>query len=484
MAPADGPILTFRIDQIRVLLVHLAHKSVAAADRQPIFVESPTVLADSWSTPGSVILKSADYPIRILGTDRDVIELANCGRIDMVPIDSSIVGHIETSVSADDHMTSVAWIDPKIVAVGMHTASEVAIEGNAAVLGFELRYAQDINAICVVRVNLDDAEVHRPRVERIHADPRLTAIVGTIHSTVFSSLGSLHVLDIRGLAEIRIGVRAIIASTVSRRHCDLQLFRVGTAKYGNLYLVPRLEFSNRGHKGFVVCNGFAAHRLHDIVGLQASFLSRSIGRDFSQERATGIGVVALNAHINIALCNRSCGRCSRTIFQGDRQFHGLGPSYNLQFNFVASRSRANECDHVVVGASSFALVLSDHVRFFKTRFFGWGICGNSSHHNFSIFVFSGDSQPNASLCRLGLLSSRSTGESGFQSERLFAPFDLDRDFITDLFCSQNRECFVEVTDRFLAHGNQLIANFETGFFSWAFGHDLRYYRFTLFVRSY
>ena len=51
MSPTKRAVLTFRIDQIGILLIHLANEAIAAADGQPVFIECSAVLADGWSSP-------------------------------------------------------------------------------------------------------------------------------------------------------------------------------------------------------------------------------------------------------------------------------------------------------------------------------------------------------------------------------------------------------------------------------------------------
>ena len=208
-----------------------------------------------------------------------MIELSDCRRIDMVPVGPPVISNVKTTVSTNDHVSTIVGIDPKIVTVRMDSAPEIAIEGQTAVLGLELRHSQYIDSIRIAWVDFDDAEIHRTRIERVHSFPSFTAIIGTINAAVFMPLGTLHILYVWRLTEIGIRVWAIAGSTIACRKRHFNFFRIGAAYDRNLGFVPHFEFADGCYERFVVGNRLASQRLYDIAGLYASFLRRTIGSD-------------------------------------------------------------------------------------------------------------------------------------------------------------------------------------------------------------
>ena len=188
-----------------------------------------------------------------------MIELADCGRIDMVPIGSAIIRNIESAIPSDHHVATIVRVDPKIVAVSVNTSTKVAIECNTAILRFELRNSENIDTLCIVGVNFDDTEVHGTRIERVHAFPSFATIVGAIDSAIFVSLCPLHVLDVRGLSEVRVGVGAFVRlATLAGRKGDFQLFALGSSEHRDLRLVTRLALANRRNERFEIGDRFSS----------------------------------------------------------------------------------------------------------------------------------------------------------------------------------------------------------------------------------
>ncbi len=206
MTSTDPSVLTLIVDKVGVIRVHSTDKPIASRNRDPIFVNSTTLLADRRTAPRTIVLKSAKHPVGFLGTNRDVIELTDGSSVDMVPIIAVVVGHVETAVSADDHMSAVFGIDPQVVAIRMNTATKVAGERRSTIDRTKLRYTQDVDALIIARVDSNDTKVHWANVQRIDAFPSFTRIVGAIDAAIIGSFRSLLILNVWRLAKIRISV--------------------------------------------------------------------------------------------------------------------------------------------------------------------------------------------------------------------------------------------------------------------------------------
>src|SRR4029078_4625815 len=113
MPPADCAVLALGINEVRVAGIDTADKTVTAADVDPVLVDDTAAFTDRRAAPRGVVLQSADDPVPLLEADRDVIELAECGRVDVVPVAAAIVAGIEAAVTADWHVEGVAGVCPK-----------------------------------------------------------------------------------------------------------------------------------------------------------------------------------------------------------------------------------------------------------------------------------------------------------------------------------------------------------------------------------
>src|SRR5262245_13452077 len=176
MPPIDRAVLAYGTDEIRVARIDAADEAVAAADGEPIFVDDAAVFADRWAAPRAVVLQPAEDPVRLLESDGHVIELAQGCGVDVVPVAAAVVAGIKAAIAADEHVASVAGINPEGVAVGVRAAAEVVGERQPAIFRLIMRDAEDVHAIGVLRIDTDQAEVHGPRVERVDALPRFAAV--------------------------------------------------------------------------------------------------------------------------------------------------------------------------------------------------------------------------------------------------------------------------------------------------------------------
>ena len=241
LPPANGAVLALAINQIGIVGIDATYESVAAADVQPILVDDASAFADRRPAPGAVVLQAADNPIWLLQADRHVIELAKCGRVDVIPIAAAVIAGVEAAVAAQQHVPAIAGIDPEGVAIGVRAAAKIAGEGQPAVGRLKMGDAKHIDLVGVAGIDPDHAEVHRPGVERIDPLPSVAAIVRAIDATVLVALSALLVLNVRTLTEVGECVRPCprwTAGTIFQR--DLNLFGLAAAEDRELQLIAGL----------------------------------------------------------------------------------------------------------------------------------------------------------------------------------------------------------------------------------------------------
>src|SRR5207237_5719417 len=119
---------------------------------------------------------------------------------EMIPVGGAIVTRIETAVAADEHMPTIARIDPQCVLIGMHALAGIRTERLSAVARFVKVHAADVNVSLILGIDLDIAEVHRPRIEAIDALPGFAAVGRFVDAAVFKAVGPLLVLYVLHLA--------------------------------------------------------------------------------------------------------------------------------------------------------------------------------------------------------------------------------------------------------------------------------------------
>ena len=108
----DHPVLTLGIEQIRIVRIDPTNETVTAVEIDPILVDRPASPANRRTRPGAVVLQPTCYPVRLLGADRHMIELTDRCGVDMVPCRPAIMACIDASIASDDHVSSIARINP------------------------------------------------------------------------------------------------------------------------------------------------------------------------------------------------------------------------------------------------------------------------------------------------------------------------------------------------------------------------------------
>ena len=131
-----------------------------------------------------------------------MIELTDRSGIDMIPGRPTIVRSVDTAIASEDHVPTIARVDPKIVTIGMDPSTEILGKGRSSIPGLMLCDPQHIEILLVARIDLHDAKIHRTSVQGIDTLPACPAIGGLINATVLVSLGTLLVLNVWGLTEV------------------------------------------------------------------------------------------------------------------------------------------------------------------------------------------------------------------------------------------------------------------------------------------
>src|SRR6185503_12126956 len=101
------------VNDVGIIWIDAAHEAIAATDAQPVFINGAGAAeTDGRPHPRAVVLQSARDVVRLLGRDGDVVKLAEGHGVQMVPVRRAIVSRIPAAVGPDEHVPSVAWIDP------------------------------------------------------------------------------------------------------------------------------------------------------------------------------------------------------------------------------------------------------------------------------------------------------------------------------------------------------------------------------------
>src|SRR5262249_33693725 len=114
--------------------------------------------------PGPIVLQSAVDAIGMPCVNRNVIELPDRRRVQIIPVLHAVVGGIESAVAADNHVPAVARVDPQRMLVGMHAVAAIGLETLAAAAGSVPGIAEDVDVLVVAGIDTDLAEVHGARI--------------------------------------------------------------------------------------------------------------------------------------------------------------------------------------------------------------------------------------------------------------------------------------------------------------------------------
>src|SRR5262249_7524658 len=173
-------VLRFGIDDVQLGWVYLTLKAVVSQQARPVGGRDALAAArGAGTTPRPAVLKPAIDPIGFALVHGDGVELCNRQVLQALPSRAAVVRECHAAVVAEDQMTRIARVDPEGMMIGVRALCSVPVrEGLAAVSREVQRYAQNIDALIVVGVDTNLAEIERPRANIVAFRPGLPAIVG------------------------------------------------------------------------------------------------------------------------------------------------------------------------------------------------------------------------------------------------------------------------------------------------------------------
>ena len=302
-----------------------------------------------------------------------MIKLTDRGGIDMIPGRPTIVRSVDTAIASEDHVPTIARVDPKIVTIGMDPSTKILVERRPTVSGLMLCDPQHIEILLVARIDLHDAKIHGASVQGIDTLPACPAIGGLINATVLVSLGALLVLNIGGLTEIGVGVRSSgRASGKPIGQNDFDFERLVGPFDLHLEFVVWLMGTDFTHEPFVVGDVFSIELKDHIAGLQTRFFGRSGLGDRREIGTSTRGIFTLNSHKHVALSRRlqsaPTPSASYASFQNDAQFYFFLSALDLELDFVPFGFLLNLFVQCLQSTGGLSINLGDHITDFDPSF--------------------------------------------------------------------------------------------------------------------
>ncbi len=179
----DVPVLRLAERDAVVARVLEDDEAVAALERGPVIVGDADGAADlARSAPVVVVLHPAADVERDRHVVAHVVEEPDRQVRQERPGPGAIVGDRQSAVVADQHVVRVGRIDPDRMDVVVDRLGDVGGDRLAAVECLVQADAAEIDDLGVGRIDVDLAEVHRPRVGVVHLAPRRAGVVRTIHA--------------------------------------------------------------------------------------------------------------------------------------------------------------------------------------------------------------------------------------------------------------------------------------------------------------
>ncbi len=129
-----------------------------------------------------------------------MVELADRRLVQVVPRLATVPGHVRPAIGTQHHVTTVSRIDPQGMPVGMHATPKIAAERHATIRGMVLADTQYVDVTLVGRIDLDHAEVHRPRMQAVDPLPVPTSVHRLEDASVLIPILPLLILDVGALA--------------------------------------------------------------------------------------------------------------------------------------------------------------------------------------------------------------------------------------------------------------------------------------------
>ena len=180
----DVALLRLGVHQIRIRRIERAVRAVAASDRQPVRVADSLLAARvARPYPVRVVLQPTADAIRHRVVGIDAKELAAGKSIEVCPPFRAVVALVQPAVRAQKHALRHVRIDRERVVVRMHILEAILTPRLAAIVGHVEHESQHVNALVVLGIHANLAEVERAWIELALTSPGRTGVVAAKHST-------------------------------------------------------------------------------------------------------------------------------------------------------------------------------------------------------------------------------------------------------------------------------------------------------------
>ncbi len=202
--------LAFRVDQVRIVPIDGTYESIPTADPDPIGINRPpTTCRPIGSAPTPVVLQAAVHVVVAPWANGNMIELANRDMVVMVPMRATVVGHVDSTIVADDDVSTVPRIHPQGMVIGMDLPRHITgTECLPPILAQVQLGAENPKELLVARIDANLTVIHWAWIDTVNARPGRAAVGGTIDAAVLESILALLELRVGRLAPETRGKRA------------------------------------------------------------------------------------------------------------------------------------------------------------------------------------------------------------------------------------------------------------------------------------
>ena len=179
-------VLGFGVDDSRVGGVYLDIEPVSAPYPEPFVIGNSLAIHGSAGTsPAPVVLQAAVNVIGLPHIHADLVELSQGQGVDKVPGFAPVVGEMNPTIRAHNHMVGVSWINPHSVVVAVDAGNHIGAEGYPPILRSIHSSAKHPYPLVVIRVDPDLAVIHGARIGAAHLLPAQTLILRPENTSIF-----------------------------------------------------------------------------------------------------------------------------------------------------------------------------------------------------------------------------------------------------------------------------------------------------------
>ena len=181
------PVLGLTVDDVLVFGINLRFEAIASIGNEPVGVHDAVLASGARRTALRVVVLGSTVNIvegqRIV--NGNLVELGD-GKVRVVlPILGCVEGFVESAVATNEPMLGVLWIDPHAVVVDVLALLPGHFEGFATVLGVLQPGIHAIHGVDIMRMANDLLVVVATGLKARHFCPALTAIAGSVESSIF-----------------------------------------------------------------------------------------------------------------------------------------------------------------------------------------------------------------------------------------------------------------------------------------------------------